>query len=302
MLLAAGLGTRLHPLTADRAKPAVPFLGKPLIAGLVELLARHGFERCVVNTHHLPESIRSALADPPLEVAFSHEREILGTAGCLAKAAADGLLDRDRPTLIVNAKLYTDIDLSAVMRAHRASGARVTMVLKPNLEREEFREVRIEGDRVIGFGKSKVPEGPSPLLFTGIHVIEPEVLAEARPVFSDTVTDLYPKYIDARLVLGHVDRSGRWWEFSTLARYLELHRRAAEEGLGPSVVCSRGAIVEPGAAIDRAVVWEDARVQAGAFVQDAVIGRGVRIGTGERVERSAVVQIEGKRVTVPIPS
>jgi NDP-sugar pyrophosphorylase family protein len=301
MLLAAGLGTRLHPLTADRAKPAVPFLGKPLIAGLVELLAKHGFERAVVNTHHRPESVERALEGAPIEIAFSHEETILGTAGCLAKAAETGLLDPDRPTLILNAKLHTDIDLSAVLSAHASSGAKVTMVLKPNPEREEFREVLLEGDRVVGFG-SKIPSGPSGMLFTGIHVIEPEVLASMRPVYSDTVSDVYPRYIEARQVLGHVDRSGRWWEFSTLARYLELHARAAAEGLGPRVVCSKGAIVEDGAAIDRAILWEDARVQAGAHVVDAVIGRGVLIRAGERVERAAIVEIEGQRVTVTIPS
>ena len=302
MLLAAGLGTRLYPLTADRAKPAVPFLGRPLIAGIVDLLAQHGFTEAVVNTHHRADSVREALRDASIDVAFSHEEEILGTAGCLEKALREGLLDPHRPTLIVNAKLYTDIDLSAVIRAHEASSAAVTMVLKPNDAREEFREVLVEGDRVSGFGTSRVPEGPSPLLFTGIHVIAPEVLRSIRPGFSDTVSDVYPPYIASRRVLAHVDRGGRWWEFSTLGRYLELHAQAAAEGLGPGVVLSEGAVVEEGAAIDRAVLWENARVEKGSVVSQAVIGRDVLIRAGERIERAAVVKIEGERVSVPIPS
>ncbi len=300
MLLAAGLGTRLWPLTADRAKPAVPFMGRPLIAGIVDLLAAHGFSRAVVNTHHRPESIHEALAGAPIEIAFSHETEILGTAGCLERAVHDGLLDRERPTLIVNAKLYTDIDLTAVLASHGASGAAVTMVLKPNAEREAFREVRVEGSKVIGFGHTRVPEGPAPLLFTGIHVLAPEVMAAIPPGFSDTVSDVYPPFIAERRVAAHVDIAGRWWEFSTLDRYLELHARAAAEGLGPAVVRSRGAVVAPDADVDRAVLWEDARVEAGATVRDSVIGRGVTVGAGEHVEGVAVVEADGARWVVPI--
>jgi mannose-1-phosphate guanylyltransferase len=290
MLLAAGLGTRLWPLTCDRAKPAVPFLGKPLIAGLIDLLARHGFDRAVVNTHHLPESIARALAETPhnVDVRLSHEPEILGTAGALAKALASGALDPARPTIVINAKLYTDIDLGRVAEAHAASGALVTMVLKPNVEREHFREVLVEGDRIVGFGAGRVPEGPNPLLFTGIHVLEPEVVATIPLAFSDTVQDVYPPLIRDRRVAAHIDHDGRWWEFSTLARYHSLHVRAAEEGFGADVSLSEGARVSPRAIAHRAVLWENASIEDGAVVEDAVLGSDVVIPRGAIV-RSAVV-------------
>ena len=138
MVLAAGLGTRLWPLTADRAKPAVPFLGRPLVEGVVALLGEHGIDRAVVNTHYQPLGVEAALdaaADLGVDVAFSHEPDILGTAGCLAEALARGLLSADRPTLVINGKLHTDIDLGAAIEAHVASGAQVTMVLRPNPRR-----------------------------------------------------------------------------------------------------------------------------------------------------------------------
>lgn len=275
MMLAAGLGTRLWPLTATRGKPAVPFRGRPLIRGMLDWLADHGVRDVVVNTHHQPASIEAALADPPPQVTvrFSPEPEILGTAGGLARARDAGLLDPDRTTLIVNAKLVTEIDLSRAAAVHRASGAAATLVLRPNRAREAFTTVRVEGDRVEGFGPSRVPEGPNPLLFTGIHLLEPELLRRAQPVFSDTIRDLYPPEIAARRVLAHVDEA-RWEEFSTLDRYLELQLSGLEP---PRTVVAEGAAVASGAALSDCVVWPGARVEAGARLSRCVIAEGVTV-------------------------
>lgn len=290
MLLAAGLGTRLHPLTTDRAKPAVPFLGKPLIAGLVELLHAHGIQDAVVNTHHLPQSIHRALEG--LEgIAYSHEDTILGTAGALAAARERGLLDPKKRTLIINAKLYTDVDLTQAIAAHVRSKAMVTMVLRPNVDREAFREVLVDGDRVVGLGKGRVPDGPSPLLFTGIHIIEPEVLASIPNAPCDTVADVYPPLIEAKKIAAHIEPRGRWWEFSTLERYLELHLRVR------SVSASAGVLIDRSAIVERSVLWENARVEAGAIVRDSIIGAGERIPAGAIVERSAIVGAH--RVEIP---
>lgn len=320
MVLAAGLGTRLWPLTEDRAKPAVPFLGAPLVARLCAHLARVGFERVVVNTHHRPESVRAALADAKarlgIEVALSHEDEILGTAGAVERALARGLLDPDRPLLVVNGKLETDLDPRPALAAHAAADAAVTMVLLENRAREAFREVKVVGDRVVGFGHGRTPESEAPLLFTGIHVLAPEVLRAIAPGFSDTVADVYPPFIEAGRVLAHVARGARWWEFSTLARYLDLHIEAHRLGLGPDVVTSPGAAVAPGADVREAVLWEDARVEAGAVVRRAVLGAGVNVAAGEVVEDAVVVLAShvqgpsaagergepwGERIRVPIP-
>jgi mannose-1-phosphate guanylyltransferase len=295
MVLAAGLGTRLWPLTDDRAKPAVPFLGKPLVVHVLDLLEAHGVDRAVVNTHHLPESIHSALARKTgrIAIATSHEDRILGTAGAIAKAREAKLLDPGERVLAINAKLYTDLDLGAAMRAHEASakrGAKVTMVLRPNLEKQHFREVLVEGDRVAGFGESRVPEGPSPLLFTGIHVLEPEVIRAIPLEPCDTVADVYPPLIERREVAAHIDPRGRWWEFSTLERYLDLHVRAHEEGLSPEVVESEGAWRDPGARVRHAVLWENARIEAGARVERVILGTGAVVPAGEVVEGAVIVR------------
>ncbi len=288
MVLAAGLGTRLWPLTCDRAKPAVPFLGRPVIVGILDLLARHGCDVAVVNTHHLPRSIHRAVEGVRgVEIRFSHEEEIMGTAGALALALERGLLEGARETLVVNAKLVTDIDLGAVVAAHRASGCEVTMVLRPSRDGESFRGVQAEAGRVTGF-----VNGGGPLLFTGVHVISARVLCSIPRAFGDTVRDVYPSLIEAGEVAARVESSGRWWELSTPERYLGHHLDAFSLGLGPDPALSPGARVMPGAEVRRAVLWENATVEPGAVVDSAVLGAGVVVRSGERVERAIVVRRE----------
>ncbi|MEQ9497952.1 MAG: NDP-sugar synthase [Deltaproteobacteria bacterium] len=285
IVLAAGLGTRLWPLTADRAKPAVPFLGRPLVAGLVDWIRPH-VDRIVVNTHHRPESVRAALEGH--DVAFSHEVEILGTAGALAHARDAGLLSRDVPTLIANGKLFTQVQVGRLLEHHVSTGAAVTLGLRANPKREHFREVHVRDGVVTGYGEGRVPEGPSPLLFTGLHVVSPEVLAATAPKFSDTIRDVYPPFLAAGRVHACRLDEGRWWEFSTLERYHGLHVQAHVEGLGPDVVCSPGASVASDR-VSRSVLWSGAHVEAGARVEGCVLGENVTVRRGETFEDLVLV-------------
>lgn len=291
MLLSAGLGSRLWPLTLDRAKPAVPFLGRPLIAGLVDLAVAHGAERVVINTHHRPESVRAALADHPAaaRLCFSHEPTLLGTAGGIAAARDRGFIDPERPLLVMNAKLSTALDLAGIYAAHARLGGAVTMVLKPNLRREHFREVLVRGDRVCGFGEGRVPKGPQPLLFTGVHVLGPAAIRATRPVFSDTVRDIYPPLIEAGEIAALVDPRAEWSEFSTIERYLSLHEASWARGGGPARSLSPGAYVDPGAEAEGVVCWEGAQIGAGCLARRAVIGAGLRLDPGRPVEGEVVV-------------
>ena len=289
ILLAAGFGTRLWPLTCDRAKPAVPFIGRPLITSLVSRLKDGGFDRIVVNTHHQADSIRTALSAHP-DVSFSHEPEILGTAGGPARARDLRLLDPEDDVLIVNGKLYTEIDFGAVMQAHRQSGAEVTMALRSNPTRAHFREVLIENQRVVGFGKGRVPEGPAPHLFTGIHAVSADVLQRMQPRFSDTIRDIYPPLIGSGRVHAHLAEEGRWWEFSTPERYWALHRQAHREGWAPDVFADATAEWPRDGGVEAAVLWPNARIAPGAQVKRAIIGEGVSIGADESAEDCVVVQ------------
>ncbi len=132
MILAAGYGTRLWPLTVDRAKPAIPFMGRPLVGYVAQYLARHGFKDVVVNLHHRPESVRSALGDGGrfgVRLRYVEEPAILGTSGALDNARH--LLEGET-LVVINGKLATDIDLAAALDTHRRTRALATLVLRPN--------------------------------------------------------------------------------------------------------------------------------------------------------------------------
>jgi NDP-sugar pyrophosphorylase family protein len=261
MILAAGFGTRLFPLTIDRTKPAIPFLNKPLVGYVAEYVARFGFSDVVVNLHHQPESVRAALgdgADYGVNIHYTLESpEILGTSGALDNARP---LLEDETFLIVNGKIITDIDIRAALDTHRRTGALATMVLKRNEKRERFSVVETDAGMVKGFGgfPSDRVEGigdrvksaeeelnpspetltPPPLMFTGIHILEPRVFEYIpRGVYSDIVPTLYaPAIKRGERIAAHV-AEGNWFELSTIPRYLDITLAMLKEG----DVCKRAA-------------------------------------------------------------
>src|SRR5688500_16996738 len=198
IILSAGYGTRLWPLTEDRTKPAIPILGKPLVGYVAEYLASYGFDEIVVNLHHRPESVRKALGDGSrfgVKLHYVEEPLILGTSGAIDNTRQ--FFERDT-FVAVNGKIITDIDLSAVLQTHRDMKAIATLVLLPNTRRERFSVVETEAGLIKGFrGMPATNEhGPAPLMFTGIQILEPRISEYIpRGVFSHTTTDVYPKAI-----------------------------------------------------------------------------------------------------------
>ena len=309
MVLAAGFGTRLWPLTAKLAKPAVPFLGKALVTHCVDLLEQHGINDIVVNTHYQPESVQRALKDR--NVSFSHETEILGTAGALRHAVNQGLLDPERPTLIINGKLFTDINLSDAINQHQSSKAEITMVLRDNVNREAFREILCEETTVLGFGKTRQPEGPQPLLFTGIHILSPKALKSIPQGNSDTIKDTYPPFLKRGEVHAIRDRSPYWWEFSTLQRYVDLHTQAHQKGLSPLNTIAENTQISPSSVLKNCVIWSQARIDEDCELDHVVVGEGVYLPPNTRISHMIVIkkslvdtiergEVQGDYVFVPL--
>lgn len=161
MILAAGYGTRLWPLTEDRTKPAIPFLGRPLVGYVAEYLARFGFNEVVVNLHHRPDSVREALGDGSrfgVRLFYVEEKEILGTSGALDNART---LLEDDTFIVVNGKIVTDINLSEALETHRRTNALATLVLLPNRRRERFSIVHTRDRLITGFGGMPQPKEAS---------------------------------------------------------------------------------------------------------------------------------------------
>jgi NDP-sugar pyrophosphorylase family protein len=160
MLLAAGLGQRMRPLTLTQPKPAIPVLGRPLVLQILERLRLAGVDEVAINLHYLPDILRRLIGDgggPAMPaVHYVDEPEILGTAGGIRNAAP--LLRGDGPIVVCNSDFLSDIDLHRVLDAHRASGALATLVLAP--WRPGYSEVRWDAEgRVVSL--AGLPDAPA---------------------------------------------------------------------------------------------------------------------------------------------
>jgi NDP-sugar pyrophosphorylase family protein len=292
MLLSAGYGTRLWPLTEDRTKPAIPILGKPLVGYVAEYLARFGINETVVNLHHQPESVREALGDGSqfgVKLHYIEEQpEILGTSGALDNARE---FFQDETFVVVNGKIITDIDLQSALQTHRKMRALATLVLLRNSRRERFSVVHTANGLVTRFGgmPDKEPDVEVPLMFTGIHIMEPAIFEYIpRGVFSDSVTDVYPKAMAAgQRIAAHV-ANGKWRELSTLQRYLDISIEMLKER-GESVSVGSGCKISTFAKVRDSVLWDDVVVEAGATINRAILADGVRIEAGTIIENAVVV-------------
>ncbi len=302
MILAAGFGTRLWPLTIGRTKPAIPFLNRPLIAYTIDYLRRSGFEDLIVNLHHEPNSVREQIGDGSrygVRITYSvEEPEILGTSGAL-----DLVRDRlaNETFIVINGKIITDIDLRAAITTHRQLNALATLVLRPNRNRERFSEVIVSADgRIEKFGgfpetinpQSAIRNPQFPLMFTGIHILEPEIFEEIpRGVFSDFVKDVYPQAMaEGRMIAAHV-AEGVWHELSTIERYLTISLEFMQRE-GRDVMMDEDCEIESGAQVDRTILWKRVRVERGATLSECIVGDDVTIPVGTNFHRAAIVRAD----------
>lgn len=184
MVLAAGVGSRLRPLTDSLPKALVEVGGAPMLEIVLKRLIAAGVDAAIVNTHHHPgqvEAFLRARRNFGIRIELSHEPELLDTGGGLKKAA--WFLEGKDPFFVHNVDIYTDLDLSALCRAHRESGALATLAVQ---ERPSSRYLLFDGrDRLCGWGnedKGRLAWAGGPvagarrLAFCGIHVVSPALL------------------------------------------------------------------------------------------------------------------------------
>jgi len=296
IVLAAGLGTRLLPLTRLLAKPAVPVAGKALIVRVLEWLRREGVDDVVVNLHHRPASITGLVGDGTLlglRVRYSWEREVLGSAGGPARALAlwPG---HDGPCLIVNGDTLTDFSLAPLLAAHtaaRADGARATMAVVRNTRPDHYNGLRLDSaGRVLAF----VPKGHTEETwhFVGVQVVESRVFAGVpADTPMETVSGLYRDLVQQQpgaIRAWRVDAP--FIDVGTPDDYLTASLRiAADEGdasgvilEAPWVARSQRAIVEPTARLRDCVIWPDATIDANVSLERCVVVSGARVPEGTR--------------------
>src|ERR1044072_6147978 len=292
MILAAGYGERLWPLTADRTKPALPVLGKPLVGYVAEYLAGYGVSEAIVNLHHRPDSVRASLGDGErfgLKLEYVHEPVILGTSGALDNAR--DFFD-DSAFVLVNGKIITDIDLALAIETHRRTQALATLVLKRNDARERFSVVETCDGLIQRFGGLPAASGDVPLMFTGIQILEPRIFEYIpRDIFSHTTTEVYPQAIArGERIAAHVGE-GTWYELSTLRRYLDISL-ALLKTEGRTFYAGTNSSIVKGAAVKDSIVWNDVVIESDAKVARSIIGDAVRVAGGERWDDVVIVRAE----------
>lgn len=193
MIMAAGVGSRLMPMTAGVPKPMIPMANQPLMANTVRLLARHGFTELIANLHYHGDQIRAYFRDGSdfgVSMHYSPEDELLGTAGGVKRCA----WFLDDTFVIVSGDALTDIDLTRLMEAHRRRGALATIALKEVPDVEHFGIVITDGDqRIRSFQEKPRPEEAlSQVANTGIYVFEPEIFQFIPEGFYDFGKQLFP--------------------------------------------------------------------------------------------------------------
>jgi mannose-1-phosphate guanylyltransferase len=303
-VLAAGLGTRLRPLTDSFPKPAVPFLGPPLLRRTFAVLARAGVNRVAVNTHHLPEVMARVAREEGARAGFAvttvHEPVIQGTGGGLR--GLQRALPGDDVVIAWNGDILFAPELAPLLDAHRRSGAAATLVLLPMPPGRSYGVVEVDGaGRVQRIGRANAAPLPGCTAwhFSGVHLLSPrvfEVMAEDGP--EDINHDVYPRLFPGGAVRGLVVDAA-WSDLGSPATYLEaqadlLLGRIPDPLGARSPLAGRtsaGALVEPGARVDpTADLGSDVFVAAGvevparAHVSASALLPGAVVAPGEQVE------------------
>jgi len=267
MILAAGFGTRLRPITYLMPKPLVPVRNKPLIAYAVENYLRAGVDEIIVNLHHLPELLERYLTTHfDCRFHFSIEEKILGTGGALRRVRH--LLEDQRDFFLVNGDTIQSPPYDALRRA-RADDVLAALTLRHPPANDKFTPVYYEDGRVTGFGSGT----GEALMFSGAHAIAGEIFDRLpeKEEFS-IVEEVY-----MRAPLAGVVDEGPWFDIGTPQRYLEASG-------GTSIGAE--SVVE--GTLNNSVVWDGCRIGRGVVLNDCIVSHGVELTEPMEVTRAII--------------
>jgi mannose-1-phosphate guanylyltransferase len=315
LVLAGGEGTRLRPLTLTTPKPVMPLAGRPFLTFMLSWLARHGVDDAILSCGHLSDEVERYLGDEYEGVRLHHvvEEERLDTAGPVRLAYDQGLLQER--FFVMNGDCLADLDLSAELRAHEATGAAVTLGLVEVDDTSHYGVVPTREDgQVEAFLEKQAGPVPTNRINAGAYVIERTVVERyipaGRPVSFER--EVFPQLVGNGLYGWHAD--GYWIDIGTPERYLEatydllagrvesmLPPRDETDSLIPDTCITTGARIGPlsvlgdhcsvgdRAFVERSVLHESVIVGAEAQVVESVIAAGARIGEGARIGPDAII-------------
>lgn len=319
MILAAGLGTRMRPLTDHCPKPLLPLLLQPILDHILTQLPRYGIRDVIINLHHHADQLASWLGNGSrwgVQLALSFEPEILGTAGALKRVEP---LLRDAPFFVLNADVLIDLDLQALWHWHCQRQALVTMVLRPDPAAHSYGAVIVDANERVclinGCPPTHVPAAGQETMFACVQVVDPQVLEYIPPAgFSMTTSEVYPALIERRAAVYGYLYTGYWMDIGAPERYLQAHWDMLDGVLGgiwmqrlpagshvvlrpddtppvaPGVTLVPPVVIGPEVALapdvclgPYAVLSAGCRLASGAVVRHSVLWEGVQVGAGAQV-------------------
>ncbi len=228
MILAAGLGTRLRPLTNHTPKPLLPVGGIPLIEWNVLLLRRAGIRDVIINLHHLGNMIETTLGDGSrwdMCLTYSHEPQILGTGGALK--AAEWFFE-GQPFLVMNGDTLVNVDVNALINFHTKQGGDATLVLRDDPHAERWGLVECaEANRILRInGRGVAPDreqsrSPIGRMFAGVHVLNPHLMYQETPGDNFSIIDTYTRALTCGSPIFGFVHAGYWSDIGTPERYVQ---------------------------------------------------------------------------------
>lgn len=303
LILTAGLGTRLRPLTDVRAKPAVPVAGEPLIRRIARWLASQGVTDIVLNLHHRPETIAAAMGDGSdlgARVRYSWEQPaVLGAAGGARQALS--IIGADT-FFVINGDTLTDVDLAALSAAHESAGASVTLALVVNRQPDRYGGVLLDAEQcVTGFAPRGRAEGSFHLV--GVQIVRASVFASlpaGQP--ANSVGGVYDALIARQpgAIRGFVCDAA-FWDIGTVSDYWTTSWSLAQAEGTADLTCGRRVRIDPTARVSRSILWDDVEIAGGCVVDECVVTDGVRVPRGASYRRTILLAGAGGTIrTAPL--
>jgi mannose-1-phosphate guanylyltransferase len=302
VLLAAGFGTRLRPLTDHRAKPSLPFFDRSLIHHVIDRLTDAGIERIFINLHYMGWSIRRTLRLNCLRsvhVHFSHEPVILGTAGALMPLR-NFLISE--PFILINGDILTNLDLKEMIRTHRRRNDVIaTIVLHPNSHHKGYPQIGASSDMQLTrfpYGPLKNGEYDWSGTFAGVHIIEPDIFKYMNTTsFQCINSDIYARVLNHGYKIGVFRHDGYWSDIGNVNSYFEAHshvlkdimhlsginrmstdfwihdscRLHSETAIGKNVILCPGCTTGKKTYLENVVVWPGIHVPAGSRYVNGIL-------------------------------
>lgn len=300
MILGAGLGTRLRPLTFVRPKALVPVMGTTVLEFWLARLHTQGFQEVALNTYHLASRFRTMNSSPelPIPLRIFEEKTLLGTGGGIRNALE---CFKDEDFVVVNGDTVCDVDLRRILRKHLGSGEPVSLVLH---DHPPFNNVAVQsGDSVVAFGEearrlAQKDDDIQLLAFTGIHCLHPELLRSWKSGMPLDILSVYRDFIEKRQPIKAIVLTRPLWrEMGTLEAYRALHVECGRwpEGILEPLPTGRSQWVHPSCEVEPetrfsgyVAVGRRCRIRRGAVLEDTILWDDVEIGEGSVLKNCIV--------------